>query len=107
MMSKKIKKNQTTRPVKNRGGLIICAPFSDSENDCVLELKAFVRGGMAGVDLLNRVLPGILTHFNVQGSKRRTLVLSAAGLSKGYDGRLQPARGGWGAAPDPLQGLWD
>ena len=36
----------------------------DKFEDCVLEIDAFVRGGLPGMEVLNRVYPQILKHFN-------------------------------------------
>jgi hypothetical protein len=34
--------------------------------DCILEIGAFVRGGMPGMEVLNRVYPQILKHFEME-----------------------------------------
>ena len=33
--------------------------------ECILEMGAFVRGGLPGMELLNRVYPQIIKHFGV------------------------------------------
>ena len=36
-------------------------------DDCVQEIDAFVRGGLPSMEVLNRVYPQILLHFNMGG----------------------------------------
>lgn len=47
---------------------LTCAHTSRDQakfEDCLLEFGAFVRGGLPGMDVLNRVYPRILQHYGV------------------------------------------
>ena len=45
--------------------------------ECVAEIKAFVRGGMAGMQILNRVYTNIIKHYEMEPEMHD--VLKAAG----------------------------
>jgi hypothetical protein len=47
---------------------------------CVDELKAFVRGGRAGLWRLAEVCPSILTHFQITDSEDIRRVMYRAGV---------------------------
>ena len=38
----------------------------DRFEDCILEINAFVRGGLPGMDRLDKVFPQILKHFEME-----------------------------------------
>jgi hypothetical protein len=41
----------------------------DKYDDCVKEIGAFVRGGLPGMEVLNRVYPQILKHFDMEDER--------------------------------------
>ena len=50
----------------------------DKFTDCVGEMRAFVRGGRAAMEMLYKVFRNIVTHYGVH--KEMDLVLDACGL---------------------------
>ena len=49
---------------------------------CVLEIRAFATGGLAGLEVLNRVYPQIFKHYGIHAdnAELKTRILTAAGV---------------------------
>lgn len=54
---------------------------------CVSEIKAFVRGGPAGLDRLRKVLPSIFRHYRVVSQSQQAHILAKSGLMPVSNGR--------------------
>ena len=50
------------------------------ENECIDELKAFVRGGLPGLETLQRVYPSIIKHFQIKDKQTYYRVMHKAGI---------------------------
>jgi hypothetical protein len=74
MLKKPTKKSQNTS-TKNKKD----AELHVSEADCVEEFKAFARGGLYSINLLNRVWPNIMKEYNVD-ERQLDRLLHRAGL---------------------------
>jgi hypothetical protein len=49
-------------------------------DECIAELKAFVRGGEPGLERLHKVYPSIIKHFGVKDRKMYYYVMHMAGV---------------------------
>lgn len=67
-------------------------PISDGESKedmCVAEFKAFARGGLYSLSVLNKVWPNILREYGAD-SRRLTKMLNRAGLYQSSAGKICP-----------------
>jgi hypothetical protein len=58
------------------------------KEDCVLEFRAFARGGKYAIDVLNRVWPNILLEYQVD-KKDLPDILADADLCMNRSGRIR------------------
>jgi hypothetical protein len=64
----------------NKRKMLLCNNMSrQGEENCIQEFKAFARGGLYSIDLLQRVWPNILLEYNVH-PKNLDQLLDKAGL---------------------------
>ena len=82
----------------------------EGEDECVLELQSFCRGGCAGVARLNQVAQSVYQHFGVYSTERQLRMAFRAGLSvEAQEGKVirfvVPAEGP-GLADDAPLGPW-
>lgn len=75
-MSKKLTKQSPAQNAKKNKSDV---GTEIKEADCIEEFKAFARGGLYSINLLNRVWPNILKEYNVN-ERQLDKLLHKAGL---------------------------
>jgi hypothetical protein len=59
--------------------------LTDAEDDCMREIRCFVRGGEATQSMLPRIIGGMWAHWNVTSDVSKQRILQQAGA---YDVRM-------------------
>lgn len=59
--------------------------LTDAEDDCMREIRCFVRGGEATQCMLPRIIGGMWAHWNVTSDVSKQRILQQAGA---YDVRM-------------------
>ena len=49
-------------------------------SECVAEIRAFIQGGLPGLERLRRVAPTIFRHYGVTDPQQKDAILLQAGL---------------------------
>jgi hypothetical protein len=59
--------------------------LSDDEEDCMREIRCFVRGGELTQSMLPKIIHGMWAHWNVRDDVAKQRILQQAGA---YDARM-------------------